>query len=82
MPNNIELEVKKMLSGLTGIEVESIGLEADLVNDLQIDSLKIIEVAVAIEKNFKIKVTDDELIKLKKVGDAVNLLQEKIKSPS
>ncbi|MDD5079220.1 MAG: acyl carrier protein [Candidatus Omnitrophica bacterium] len=73
---NTELEIKQMLARLTGYELNEISIDADLVNDLGIDSLKVIEIATEIEKKFKVVVKDSQMAKLRKVSEAANLLKE------
>ena len=76
MANNIEQEVKEMLSKLTGLDPSEIGDNADIVNDLGVDSLKVIEIATSIERTYKVVVKDSELAKLRTVKDAVGFIKE------
>jgi len=76
MNGNIEKEVKEMLSRMTGFEPEEIGLDMEFVKDLGIDSLKVIEIATAIEKTYKVTVADRHVMQLKTVKEAVKLIQE------
>ena len=76
MPNNVEQEVKDMLSKLTGLDPSEIGDNADIVNDLGVDSLKVIEIATSIERTYKVVVKDSELAKLRTVKDAVGFIKE------
>ena len=76
MPDNLEQEVKQILSRLTGLDIEEIGDNADVFNDLGIDSLKIIEIATEIERTYKVAVKDSDFVKLRTVKDAVNFLRE------
>ena len=46
--------------------------EKSFVDDLDIDSLSMVEIAVQAEDKFGVKIPDDELANLKTVGDAVN----------
>jgi len=43
-------------------------------DDLDVDSLSMVEVAMAAEEKFGVKIPDEELPKLKTVGDAVNYI--------
>lgn len=76
MAENLEQEIKEMLSRLTGLDVSEIGDTDDLINDLGIDSLKVIEIATQIERTYKVTVKDSELAKLRKVNEAVEFLRE------
>ncbi len=49
--------------------------EKNFVDDLDVDSLSMVEVAMAAEEKFGVKIPDDELPKLKTVGDAVAYIQ-------
>ena len=75
MSDNLELEVKQILSRLTGLGIEEISDGADVINDLGIDSLKIIEIATEIERTYKVAVKDSELVKpvLIEKGDTIEL---------
>ena len=48
--------------------------EKTFTDDLDVDSLSMVEVAMAAEEKFGVKIPDDELPKLKTVGDAVNYI--------
>lgn len=76
MQENLEKEVKEMLSRMTGFDPEEIGLDMEFVKDLGIDSLKVIEIATAIEKTYNVTVKDRQLMHLKTVREAVKLLQD------
>ena len=49
--------------------------EKSFVDDLDVDSLSMVEVAMAAEEKFGVKIPDDELPKLKTVGDAVTYIE-------
>ena len=73
---------QEILSGLTEIVTEITGIPADSVqsdksftDDLDIDSLSMVEVVMAAEEKFGVKIPDDEVKNLKTVGDAVSYIQ-------
>jgi len=47
--------------------------------DLQADSLAIVELVLALEEKFDVKIPDDEVDKIKTVGDAIKYIQEHAK---
>ena len=53
-------------------------MEAKLEEDLEIDSLGIVEVVMAFEAEFSIEIDDEELTDVGTVGQAVNLLHSKL----
>jgi len=72
---------QEILAGLGEIVNEIVGLPAEdvqpekaFVDDLDVDSLSMVEVVVAAEERFGVKIPDSEVTKLKTVGDAVNYI--------
>lgn len=55
-----------------------INMEAFLKNDLAFDSVDQIVLAVALEKIFKIKISDEELEKLTTIAEIVELIEKKL----
>jgi len=70
---------EEVLSGLAevveevaGVSRDDVSSEKSFVDDLDIDSLSMVEIAVQAEDRFGVKIPDDELANLKTVGDAVD----------
>lgn len=59
---------------ITGIKPELVVPEASFIDDLDVDSLSMVEVAVAAEERFGVRIPDADLAKLKTVGDAVSYI--------
>lgn len=51
---------------------------ASFANDLQADSLDIVELVMALEEKFEIEIPDEDAAKIATVGDAVAYISEKI----
>lgn len=73
----------EILSGLAEIVEEVAGVPADdvtteksFVDDLDIDSLSMVEIAVAAQDKFGVEIPDDELKDLKTVADVVGYVQK------
>lgn len=79
MNNNTEKEIIKIISDVSGFDEEEITLETNLTNDLEVDSIKAIEITVAIEKKFKISVRDEDIPNIATVKDAVELVNKLLK---
>ena len=75
-------EVFDIVKGLfvedLGIDESKVTMDAKLEEDLEIDSLGIVEVVMAFEDEFGIEIDDEELSDVSTVGQAVNLLHSKI----
>ncbi|NHD18547.1 MULTISPECIES: acyl carrier protein [Actinopolyspora] len=59
---------------VAGVDAEEVSVEKSFVDDLDIDSLSMVEIAVQAEDKFGVKIPDDELANLKTVGDAVDYI--------
>jgi acyl carrier protein len=72
----IEKEIISILSEVSGVDVQEIKPDTDLAKDLEIDSIKAIEITVAIEKKFKISVRDEDVPKIMTLRQAVDLVSQ------
>lgn len=73
---------EEILAGLADIVEEVAGVSAadvtadkSFTDDLDIDSLSMVEIAVQAEDKFGVKIPDDELANLKTVNDAVSYIE-------
>ena len=75
-------EIEKKLTGLLvdelGVDAERITMEATFEEDLEIDSLGVVELLMALEDNFDVKIPDEEAEKIGNVGQAVDLVISKL----
>lgn len=76
--NEVFEKVKSLFIEDLGIDESKISMESKLEEDLEIDSLGIVEVVMAFEDEFDIEIDDEELADVSTVGQAVNLLHSKI----
>ena len=74
MINNVEKEIALIISEISGLDIEEITPEKNFFKDLEIDSIKAIEITVAIEKKFKISVRDEDVPKITTIKEAVELV--------
>lgn len=76
VPQKLEQEIKELISGVTGIDTSEIKSDANFWKDLEIDSIKAIEITVAIERKYKVRVRDDQVADIITVGQAVKVVKE------
>ena len=76
--NEVFEKVKNLFVEELGIDADKVTMEAKLEEDLEIDSLGIVEVVMAFEDEFGIEIDDEELTDVATVGQAVNLLHSKL----
>ena len=74
MADNAEIlaGLAEIVEEVAGVAQDDVTIEKSFVDDLDIDSLSMVEIAVQAEDKFGVKIPDDELANLKTVGDAVN----------
>jgi acyl carrier protein len=74
MDLNIEKDIIAIIADVAGFEESEIKPDTNIVADLEIDSIKAIEITVAIEKKFKVSVRDEDVPKITTVRHAVEIV--------
>lgn len=77
MPSADEIRtgLASILEEVADVPTADVSDEKSFTDDLDVDSLSMVEVAMAAEEKFGVKIPDDELPKLKTVGDAVSYIE-------
>ena len=70
-------KVKEELMEAINVDEDMIKMEANLKDDLGIDSLAAVELSLELETEFDVRIEDEELAKLVTVADIVSLLESK-----
>jgi len=65
----------EIVEEVAGVSASDVTAEKSFTDDLDIDSLSMVEIAVQAEDKFGVKIPDDELANLKTVGDAVGYIE-------
>ena len=68
-------KVKEIIVETLSCDADKVAMEAVLTEDLDADSLDAVELNMAIEDELGIAIPDEELAKMKTVGDIVNYLE-------
>ena len=66
--------LQEIVEEVAGIPAASIELHKNFTEDLDVDSLSMVEVVVAAEELFGVKIPDEAVTDLVTVGDAVNFI--------
>jgi len=82
MIENIEKDVISIVSEVSEVDEGDISPDTNLVQDLGINSIKAIEIVVAIEKKYKISIRDEDVPKIIIVKQIVDLTEELISKKS
>jgi acyl carrier protein len=72
--DEIRAGLAEILNEVADVDPAQVTDDKTFVDDLDVDSLSMVEVAMAAEEKFGVTIPDDELPKLKTVGDAVNYI--------
>ena len=64
----------EIVNEITGISTDEVQMDKSFSDDLDVDSLSMVEIATAAEDKFDVRIPDDELKNLKTVGDAVTFI--------
>ena len=70
-------ELQSYIVEQLGVEKEKVTPEAAFIEDLNADSLDLVEFAMGLEEKFDVKIADEDLAKIKSVQDAVDAIIEK-----
>jgi acyl carrier protein len=71
----IRTSLADIVNEVAGIPAEDVQMDKSFVDDLDVDSLSMVEVVVAAEEKFDVKIPDEEVKNLKTVGDAVAYIE-------
>lgn len=77
--DSIEQQVTEIIREQLDVKAEDIGLDKTFTEDLGADSLAIVELVLALEEQFEIKIPDEEVENIKTVGDAVRHIQARVR---
>lgn len=69
-------KIKEIIVETINVDEELITPEATLMEDLGIDSLSAVELAMELETEFDIRIEDDELANLKTVQDIIDVVKK------
>ncbi|MGX1804590.1 meromycolate extension acyl carrier protein AcpM [Nocardia sp. NPDC055321] len=63
--------IAEIVEEVTGIEAAEVTIEKSFADDLEIDSLSLVEIAVQLEDRYGVSIPDEDMASLRGVGDAV-----------
>jgi acyl carrier protein len=73
--DEVRAGLAEILNEVADVDASDVTDDKSFTDDLDVDSLSMVEVAMAAEEKFGVKIPDDELPKLKTVGDAISYIQ-------
>ncbi|MFQ5414489.1 MAG: acyl carrier protein [Phycisphaerae bacterium] len=75
---DIEDKIVQIVSDQMSVDKNEVTMKTSFVNDLNADSLDIVELVMEIEDEFDLSIPDEEAEKLKSVGEAVQYVTKKL----
>ena len=76
MSEDILAGLAAIVNEVAGVPAEDVQPDKSFVDDLDVDSLSMVEVVMACEDKWGVKIPDSEVKNLKTVGDAVAFIQK------
>ncbi|MBA3470801.1 MAG: acyl carrier protein [Herpetosiphonaceae bacterium] len=70
--------LRKLVAEQLGVEEDRIVAEASFIDDLEADSLDLVELIMSLEEEFDIEISDEEAEKLTTVGEAQSFIQVRL----
>ena len=72
----IRADLAEIVNEVAGVDAADVQLDKSFVDDLDVDSLSMVEVVVAAEEKFGVKIPDDAVQDLRTVGDAITFIEK------
>jgi acyl carrier protein len=70
-------ELQELAAEILGVDPEQVQLNVSFARDLAADSLDLVELIAAVEDKYDVELPEEELEKMKNVGDLWAFLEEK-----
>ena len=71
-------KIKEIIAEVADLEVDEIANDALFIDDLQLDSLSLLEIGVDVDYEFKLGVAEERLSKLRSIPETIALVEEVI----
>ncbi|NLW14980.1 MAG: acyl carrier protein [Erysipelothrix sp.] len=68
-------KVIKIVAEVLDIEVEDINLDSNIMDDLDADSIAVMEIVMELEEELEVEVPTEAILELKTVGDIVEYIE-------
>ncbi|MEJ5229990.1 MAG: acyl carrier protein [Pseudothermotoga sp.] len=71
--------IKELVAEKLGVDIDEVTPDADLIEDLDADSLDLVDLVMAFEDEFGVSIPDEQLEKIRTVRDIFKVLYANIK---
>src|SRR5438105_8012727 len=76
MAATAEERLKKIIAEQLSVSEDEVTPEANFIDDLNADSLDLVELIMSLEEEFNVKISDEDAEKIRTVQDAMDYLHE------
>lgn len=76
MALSAEERLRKIIAEQLSVSEEEVTPEASFIEDLNADSLDLVELIMSLEEEFNVKISDEDAEKIRTVQDAIDYLNE------
>ena len=77
--NNLDRDIRELIAEIIEMEPAQIDPDANLVEDLGMDSMMALEILAALEKKYKVKISEEDLPKITTLNRAIELAKKYVK---
>jgi len=74
---SVETKVKEIIAEQLEVAVDKLSIDTTF-EDIDADSLDIVELVMALEEEFDLEISDQEIENIKTVGDVVKYIESKV----
>ena len=78
MADSVYERLRKIVAEQLGVEEEQVTPEASFVEDLNADSLDLVDLIMTLEEQFGMEISDEDAEKIVTVQDAINYIEEHV----
>lgn len=68
-------KIKEILAAQLDADAEDMTMETRIAEDLNADSLDVVEMLMSVEDEFSVQIPDEDIESLKTIGDVVDYIQ-------
>ncbi len=76
---SLEDKIKQIIVQELGLEEDDLAPEKSFIEDLGLDSLDVMTLAMAIEEEFDIEVPDDDVEEIKTIQNVIDYLEKRLR---